>query len=267
MGEIVGPEHFHFVQAADAENFSSTRAAKTALAALGPSLVRIRSHPTLLEWEHDQKGLVQAVERFEGVRTAGDLFDAVLHHHEHVQREKPPNGKRTWFERGPRGNVVVRSGYALCSQAGLEAISAYFDKLHRDELDALRGKLSIGLHRDVEVTDAPGEHRLLVSQAFCSALPVAYSKVPAPYWPRFASLVLEAAYEATMWSAVLNAKRGASSTVLLTLLGGGAFGNDQEWILGAMRHAFEMVSGFPIDVRIVSYGTPSPAVLAVARDL
>jgi hypothetical protein len=40
------------------------------------------------------------------------LFDAVLNHHEHVQREKPPNGKRLWFER-PRGKVVVRSGCAL----------------------------------------------------------------------------------------------------------------------------------------------------------
>jgi hypothetical protein len=41
------------------------------------------------------------------------LFDAVLNHHEHVQREKPPNGKRSWFERSPRGKVVVRSGYTL----------------------------------------------------------------------------------------------------------------------------------------------------------
>ena len=40
-------------------------------------------------------------------------------------------------------------------------------------------------------------------------------------------LVLEAAYEATMWSAVLNARRGASKVVLLTLLGGGAFGNER----------------------------------------
>ena len=97
----------------DAGDFSSAKAAKSALAALGPSLARIRAHPTLLEWERDQKGLAQAVDRFDGVRTGRDLFDAVLNHHEHVQREKPPNGKRPWFERGPRGKVVVRSGYTL----------------------------------------------------------------------------------------------------------------------------------------------------------
>jgi hypothetical protein len=80
------------------------------------------------------------------------------------------------------------------------------------------------VHRDVEVTDAASQHRPLVSQAFCSALPVAYTRVPPSHWEAFASLVLQAAYEATMLAAVLNARRGASNTVLLTQLGGGAFG-------------------------------------------
>jgi hypothetical protein len=97
----------------DSQDFSSLKAAKSAVAAFGPSLARIRSHPALLDWERDQKGLAQAVNRFEGVRTTGELFDALLGHHEHVQREKPPSGKRPWFERAPRGKVVVRSGYTL----------------------------------------------------------------------------------------------------------------------------------------------------------
>src|SRR5712691_363585 len=37
-------------------------------------------------------------------------------------------------------------------------------------------------------------------------------------------------YEATMLAAALNKQRGASNVVLLTLLGGGAFGNEAEWI-------------------------------------
>ena len=119
----------------------------------------------------------------------------------------------------------------------------------------------------VEVTDAPGERRPLVSQAFCSALPVAYTRVPLRQWQPFASLVLEAAYEATMWAAVLNARRGASNVVLLTFLGGGAFGNDDERILVAMRRALTTVASFDLDVRIVSYGAPSPAVLKLADGL
>ena len=160
----------------------------------------------------------------------------------------------------------MRNGYAMCHQAGLEAISTCLANLGPDELDALRGKLRIGVHSDVEVTEAPGDNRPFVSQAFCSALPVAYTRVPAPLWRAFASPVLEAAYEATMWSAVLNAKRGASNVVLLTLVGGGAFGNDGGWILGAMRRGLDMVSLIDLDVRIVSYGAPSPAVLGLAKD-
>ena len=40
----------------------------------------------------------------------------------------------------------------------------------------------------------------VVSQAFCSALPVSYNPhIPSVHWKAFALLVLEAAYEATMW--------------------------------------------------------------------
>ena len=160
----------------------------------------------------------------------------------------------------------MRNGYAMCDRAGLEAISERLAKLRPDEIDDLRGKLAIGVQSDVEVTDAPGERRPLVSQVFCSALPVAYTRVPVRHWRAFASLVLEAAYEATMWAAVLNARRGASNIVLLTFLGGGAFGNDDEWILGAMRRALILGSSFHIDARIVSYGAPTPAVLKLAEE-
>ncbi|TXT26331.1 MAG: hypothetical protein FD134_575 [Gallionellaceae bacterium] len=97
----------------DAKIFSASKSAMKALEALAPSIARIRAHPTLLEWESDQTGLVQALERFDGVRSSADLFDAVLNHHEQVQRNKPPNGKRAWFERATHGRVMVRAGYSL----------------------------------------------------------------------------------------------------------------------------------------------------------
>lgn len=158
----------------------------------------------------------------------------------------------------------MRNGYALCSRAGLDSITTYLGALLPEELYRLRGKLCIGIHQDVEVTDAPSEPRPLVSQAFCSALPVAYSGIPAPYWEAFARLVLEAAYEATMWAAVLNARRGTSNVVLLTQLGGGAFGNHDDWILSAMRRALKLVQACALDVRLVSYGTPSQGIMQVA---
>jgi hypothetical protein len=60
--------------------------------------------------------------------------------------------------------------------------------------------LRIGVHSDVEVTDGESPRGQIVSQAYCSALPVAYTKVPMIRWQPFAEFVLEAAYEATLWA-------------------------------------------------------------------
>lgn len=151
----------------------------------------------------------------------------------------------------------MRNGYALCSRSGLDAITAHLQSADSRAAQSLGALLRIGLHWDVEVTDAPGPARPRVSQAFCSALPVAYSSVARRHWSVFAEMVLRAAYEATLWAAVVNARRGGSRTVLLTRLGGGAFGNDEAWIQGAMRHALRVVSHCDLDVRLVSYGAPS----------
>lgn len=156
------------------------------------------------------------------------------------------------------------NGYALCTEQGLTAIGSLLSRLTVQELDDLRAHLRIGIHRDVQVTVGNVDPSQWVSQAFCSALPVAYSQVPRQLWQAFATLVLEAAYEATLWAAVLNAHRGASNIVLLTRLGGGAFGNDDDWIQGAMARALELAKNHALEVRIVSYGEPSPAQRALA---
>lgn len=82
----------------------------------------------------------------------------------------------------------------------------------------------------------------------------------------FATLVLEAAYEATLFAGVFNARQGISNTVLLTQLGGGAFGNRDEWIDAATRRALKAVSGFGLDVKMVSYGQPSRMLLDMVQE-
>jgi hypothetical protein len=169
----------------------------------------------------------------------------------------------------PVGDLwTMRNGYALATSAGLEAIARHLGTLTPEALDVLRGTLCIGVHRDVEVTDgASGDgERLLVSQAFCSALPVAYTRVPPARWAPFASLVLEAAYEATLWAALLNASRGASNVALLTLLGGGAFGNEPAWIHAALHRALRIAATSALDVKLVSYGPPTPEIVEIAGE-
>ncbi|MFC5499204.1 hypothetical protein ACFPOE_16775 [Caenimonas terrae] len=147
----------------------------------------------------------------------------------------------------------MRNGYPLCTEQGLAQIDARMAAMTAAQLDALRGLLRIGLHWDVEVTEAPAPGQR-VSQAFCSALPVAYTAVPPSKWERFATLVLEAAYEATMLAGVLNRERTGCPTVFLTSLGGGAYGNPVEWIDAARNRACEAVAGYELDVRLVSFG-------------
>ena len=160
----------------------------------------------------------------------------------------------------------MQNGYALCTRQGLDRIARYLGVIDSRKIDALRGLLRVGLHSDVEVTDAAKLPGPLVSQAFCSALPVTYTRVPSIHWTAFATLVLEAAYEATLWAAVLNARRGISNVVFLTRLGGGAFGNDEAWIHGAIARALHLAAGFDLDVRIVSRGTPSVEVTQLVSD-
>ena len=150
----------------------------------------------------------------------------------------------------------MQNGYALPTQEMLAAVGEYLRAADAATADSLRCLLRVGLHTDVEVTDGrvPG---LLVSQIFCSALPVAYGRHPATAWAPLASLVLEAAYEATLWAGVWNAAQGTSNRVLLTRLGGGAFGNKDTWIDAALLRALRLTSRYALDVAIVSYGPPT----------
>lgn len=87
-------------------------------------------------------------------------------------------------------------------------------------------------------------------------MPVSYTYLDDELWEAFASLTLEAAYEATLRAAILNAAAGGTNVVYLTQLGGGAFGNKPLWILNAMRRALDLAQGSDLDVRLVSFGTP-----------
>lgn len=162
----------------------------------------------------------------------------------------------------PAALWAMRNGYALATEEGLNAIGDHLRTAGPEASDRLRGLLRVGLHADVEVTDGPTPGPF-VSQLFCSALPVACSGLPASSWAPFARLILEAAYEATLLAALLNAARGASRRVLLTRLGGGAFGNENEWIEEAMLRALRFVVDRDLDVAIVSYSRPSASLLSL----
>ena len=145
----------------------------------------------------------------------------------------------------------MRNGYTLPSNEGLREIYDRLLAMSESERDDLRQRLQIGIQWDTQVTLGDCQHS--VTQAYCSALPVAYSSQSSKQWEPFARLVLEAACEATLHVAWLNAERTGNRQVYLTLLDGGAFGNDSDWIMEAIERAARLFATADLDIFIVSY--------------
>lgn len=157
------------------------------------------------------------------------------------------------------------NGYALPSRKGIESVSDHINGLDESARDKIRALLRIGVHLDTQVTLSEAAH--VVSQAYCSAMPVSYTEHSSDTWAPFAKLILEAAYEATMCAAILNASRTGNNRLYLTLLGGGAFGNETSWIIGSIYRSLAMVMDCGLDVAIVSFRRSHPDVLNLVQKI
>jgi hypothetical protein len=164
-------------------------------------------------------------------------------------------GQRLW---------EMKNGYALPSSSGLKEINRKLGTLDEPGLDQIRQALRIGLQWGTQVTLEGCDHT--VSQAYCSAMPVAYTGHTLEPWAPFATLVLEAAYEAAICAANLNAHRTGNDTLFLTLLGGGAFGNRADWIMHAIRRSLKLHADCGLDVAIVSFGRSTPCIQDLIRE-
>lgn len=158
----------------------------------------------------------------------------------------------------------MQNGYAMFGGPGLARADRQLRCLGASAREDLKGLLRIGTHWNSDVTDLPPGHA--VSQAFCSALPIGYHGGELrtdPRWEGIARLVLEAAYEATLFAARIHHRAGGSDLVYLTRIGGGVFANPPAWIHDAIRRAVDQVPG--LRVRIVSHPRPDADLLALAR--
>lgn len=155
---------------------------------------------------------------------------------------------------------TMQNGYCFPSATGLAQIEQQLAESDPVAIDQIRGKLQVGLHANTQVTIGESEH--LVTQVFCSALPVAYSRLSKSDWNYFPKLILESTYESTFYAALRNLRDSGSDELFLTLVGGGVFGNRLEWILSAIARSLSIFTAVPLDVRIVSYGGLNPDVEA-----
>lgn len=153
--------------------------------------------------------------------------------------------------------VNMRNGYAFLAPDDLEAVGRRLEGLTGYERNDVAGLLRVGIQADTEVTWRDAGHT--VTQVFCSALPISYAGGELELWEPLARLVLDAAYEATLTAAVLTAMRSGNRTLYLTLLGAGAFGNPVNWVIDAMQRALRQHQTAGLDVRVVSFRRPHPA--------
>lgn len=175
----------------------------------------------------------------------------------------------TLLDNDSEGYFEVQNGYTLSTSAKLEELTGLL-RGDEDLCEAVRSKLRIGVQSDTEVVCSkfgaekyPGTpRRQLVTQAYCSAVSVSYSRCKAASWEPFARLILDALYEATLYIAVENALRHPESAgarkVFLTAVGGGVFGNDMRWIQDSIQKALELFEGVGLEVFLVSWGGSTP---------
>ena len=154
----------------------------------------------------------------------------------------------------------MRNGYALASKEGLQSISNQIRAKSENDYEYLKGKLRIGVQWDSEVTISRNKN--LITQVYCSALPISYSNIESELWSDFAKMILEATYEATFYVALKNYEKTGNNKVFLTLIGGGAFGNKYEWIFDAIAKSIKKFSKTPLDLKIVSYRASNPSIKA-----
>lgn len=152
----------------------------------------------------------------------------------------------------------MNNGYALPSSEGLKLATELIQSKSAHEYDTLKSKLKVGIQWNTQVT--LNESKNLVSQVYCSALPVAYSGISPENWEAFARLILEATYEATLCASLINYENTGNSNVYLTLVGGGAFGNARTWIFDSMEQAINKFKRSPLELKIVSYGVSNQGV-------
>lgn len=120
-----------------------------------------------------------------------------------------------------------------------------------EDIDKLKSLLCVGIHFNTPVSGTTNQR---VSQIFCSGVSINYSSCPKKLWEPFAKLVLEATYEATLYTSIINNNLNTYPySVILTKVGAGVFGNKDSWVVNAISKAIKKIQnyGFSLDIKIV----------------
>jgi len=158
---------------------------------------------------------------------------------------------------------IVKNGYTFSSSENLNNINTKLSLLDKSKLMEC---IQVGVHSEVGVTFSDryidiNNQQLKVTQVYCSALSIAYNKdkIDINLWEPLASLILDTCYEATILTGILTKLKlqtEGSKHIFLTLIGGGVFGNKDEWICRAIAKALIIADHIneDIEINICHYG-------------
>lgn len=175
---------------------------------------------------------------------------------------------------------TVKNGYTNSTNTKLADLDRFLDETP-GILEKMAENFCSGVQFDSEVV-APNfgnnivfsedpMYKILVTQAYNSAISVSYSNASKISWKRFACFILDCAYEFTFYVAVLNALKhkgkDGSKKLYLTKLGGGVFGNSDSWIVASIRKALKKFKHLGLEVYIVNYGAVEPLYKNIGENL
>jgi hypothetical protein len=154
--------------------------------------------------------------------------------------------------------LTFQNGYIIANdQVQLDAINKYLST-PENFWNAMMA-IKYVIQEDTPVVNAVGDGQILdhiVSQIYCSAYPVAYSKLRPEQYYLLSSMILHAVYYSTLAYAVSRITPDEPrKKVFLTRVGGGVFKNENYIIDTAIYNAVSHFIAYPIDVYIVGYET------------
>jgi hypothetical protein len=133
-------------------------------------------------------------------------------------------------------------------------------------VDCIRIGAQLGTEVTLETRWTKPASPAIVSQAYCSAISCAYSGLSNEKWAPLAKIVLDGAYEATLLAAALDVAQGrGSGVVFLTMLGGGVFGNSDEWIAAAIARAVHRARDLALTVKVCHFRSINANVVSMVE--
>ena len=146
----------------------------------------------------------------------------------------------------------VNNGYIGSKRRSLNRLN---EAIRLYDVDDFIKNIKVGVHDDVGVVFSsrykPIDEDLYVTQVYCSAVGCNYTSIPKNSWQPIAEIILQSQYEGAIWSAVLNYLRGGTNKLFLTFIGGGVFGNKNEWIGRSISRALNIAKKYNTGLDII----------------